>query len=67
MADGDIVTASFRINGTVNATDSTAVEPQLAALFPVAAYDILSTNVLAETGSGGAYKARIVVVARAIA
>lgn len=67
MADGDIVTASFRINGAVDANDSTAVEPQLTALFPVAEYDILTTSVLAETGSGGKYKARIVVTARAIA
>lgn len=64
MADGDIVTASFKIKTDTYGINDTAVVVQLAALFPTAEFDILTTQIIESTGSSGERTSRVLVVAR---
>ena len=67
MADGDIVTARFPISGDNKNTEDIAIATQLAALFPVATYDILTTQIVHLSVSSTSFKGTVIVVARAIA
>lgn len=65
MADGDIVTARFPITIDSNAVADVAVVTQLTALFPVATYTLIHTEIIFDQGTKT--KATVVVVAQAIA
>jgi len=66
MADGDIVYARFPIDTDVNAVADVAVTVALAALFPVASFDILEVELVQVGGDSGVFRNVIVVVARAL-
>jgi len=65
MADGDIETATYPIS--VDA-DGTFVAPSIviAAAFPVANYDSVTSQIVNITGKNGVYKTVVVVTARRI-
>ncbi len=65
MADGDIVTARFPITIDSGAVADVAVDTQLAALFPVATYTLIHTEIIFDQGTKT--KGTVVVVAQAIA
>lgn len=64
MAAGDIVTATFPITIDSGAVASSAVTTQLAALFPIAVYDVIHTELVFDQGTKT--KATVVVIAQAI-
>ena len=64
MADGDIVFARFPVDTDVNAVADVAVTVALAALFPVAVYDILSIELVQIGGDSGVFKNIIIVIAQ---
>lgn len=68
MADGDIkyVRIPLTLDSNAVAADA-ALQAGVAALFPVAVWDIVSTHVVDITGENGVHKAVLVVVGKAIA
>ena len=64
MAAGDIVTATFPLTVDSGAVASVAVATQLAALFPIAVYDVIHTELVFDQGTKT--KATVIVIAQAI-
>jgi len=64
MAAGDIVYARAPLDVDVSSVEDVAVTTVLAALFPIAVYDVIHTTIIPPRGTQT--KAVLVVVAQAI-
>ena len=66
MTDGDIKFVRIPITADYTAVPDTSLQDGVAALFPNAVWDIISTQIVNVTGSGKSQKLVLVVTGRAI-
>jgi len=66
MADGDIKFVRIPITADYTGVADTSLQDGVAALFPNAVWDIISTQIVNVTGSGSSQRLILIVTGRAI-